>query len=621
MTARHLGIPGYTVAAAPPAYLFEDTFTNNNRTAVSTDDFNRADGTPGISWFIGSGAYTVTSNKLTRSVTGSGNDFASYSMAMGGNPSGSYNMYAEADIYRGGAAQGGSGSAFVAVNVRSSGVVGSANCYMGFWNPTSTNWEIGKVLTGTYSAIATTAGPGAGPAQGDRLRLEAEWSALRLYHNGSLVLSTTDTSISFNSPFAGVNTNGLDGSAVSPPTSFDNFTCGLLGWDHTKWIGQQGGTFVVTGGKGVYTNDGSNPGSVHTDQVFTDAEILVKVEWTLSLVGYPEFGWRRTDSTTSSSSTRGYLIQITGSSGSVNLHQDNYSGVGSVTDAALVSPGVWWFKIRCVGNNHKVKWWPDGSGEPGTWKFDWTDTTPAIDAGYGTFCIRNYGSPDRVLTLHSITITDLASPPTPADGSLRGLWGSRPLYYNPGSLTGSTNLSWCAWVNDFIEDGNGKPFIVLTDGGSNYTMMARNAAGTFVCYMSPSDYSTGHAMAAGTWYFVALSRTSSGTDLYIAQSGTSTLTKYTTTRIGGLAGNIYLLFDNFGTTATNTAITGVKIWQAALTQAELEAEMATRLAVRKTNLFLNYKFNGFDMYDASGNGRTLFPEGGLGSGPVGAPIT
>ncbi len=45
----------------------------------------------------------------------------------------------------------------------------------------------------------------------------------------------------------------------------------------------------------------------------------------------------------------------------------------TVFTAGLSDTARHWMRVRVVGTQHKVKWWNDGSGEPGTWQIDETD--------------------------------------------------------------------------------------------------------------------------------------------------------------------------------------------------------------------------------------------------------
>ena len=186
-----------------------------------TDNFNRADGALGSGW-LDNGAFAIASNRLTRQ-PGGGSDHATFTQDVG-----SSDMFVEADLYTGGAAQAGGDNGYVCIQARNDGGVGQ-NAYLGFYNPTgdggfASTWQIGKVQGGGYSDVAVADATGVGyPPQGSKLRLEVEGSTIRLYLDGALKVTTTDTSITTGN-YAGVNTN-----YVSPVTGYDNFRVGLLG--------------------------------------------------------------------------------------------------------------------------------------------------------------------------------------------------------------------------------------------------------------------------------------------------------------------------------------------------------------------------------------------------------
>jgi hypothetical protein len=169
-----------------------------------TDDFNRANGALGAAWTYdtGSSAWNVGSNKAARGSSGS--DFAYHNTSTG-----SADCYAEADLDLF------ITPVFVGVNARISGTLGQ-NLYMAFLVPGTNQAKIGKIVGGSYSDVnVATFSHG----NTHKLRLECQGTTQRLYVDGALVLTTTDSSITTG------NLVGFNGQANS---TVDNFVGGSL---------------------------------------------------------------------------------------------------------------------------------------------------------------------------------------------------------------------------------------------------------------------------------------------------------------------------------------------------------------------------------------------------------
>jgi hypothetical protein len=172
---------------------------------VLSDDFNRANGALGGNWLFDSGAYTVTSNQAKR--TNTGGDFAVYNAALSGP-----DMSVEADQYDG-------DNVYIAVNGRTTPALRGSTCYMLLQDPGGTQLELGKIVGGTYSTIAT--GAYSHTSDPVHLRLEIQGTTLRGYSDGVLRVTATDSSITTGN-YAGINcANGTLGR-------YDNWTAAPL---------------------------------------------------------------------------------------------------------------------------------------------------------------------------------------------------------------------------------------------------------------------------------------------------------------------------------------------------------------------------------------------------------
>lgn len=164
------------------------------------DNFNRANGNLGAAWTHST--WVVASNQATKS---SGNDYATFLQDVG-----SADMWVEADVTP--------NAGFGVINLRHPSGTDQATAYLGFWDPAG-HFTIGKSLSGAYQDVNNPGGTTDVPTAPFKLRLEAQGTTLRLYVNGTLKMSGTDTSIT-TGRWAGLN-------AGTGPT-FDNFRCGPL---------------------------------------------------------------------------------------------------------------------------------------------------------------------------------------------------------------------------------------------------------------------------------------------------------------------------------------------------------------------------------------------------------
>lgn len=402
-------------------------------------------------------------------------------------------------------------------------------------------------------------------------------------------------------------------------------------WDWAKWPIQRP-YYTIASNKGVVTPSGG-PSVCSSAKYVSDFEMTVKVQWTAANPNYPEICWRLYDGLGGYSASSGFAAQIA-PNGRVDIFKVGaYSSIGNNTDASLSAAGTRWFKVRVVGNNHKIKWWNDGSGEPGTWKIDATDASPPTDTQGaaivgGAIGFRSYGSPS--MTLDDLTVTDLASPPLPTvDGSMRMLSNGKAIAMNGSSnvFASDTDLTWCGWVNYGGRSANSSAVWSLFSGGSTYCITSVTPAGEVRQYMDSGDFASGYTVPLNTWVFIAMSRSiTGGTDLYWAPAGTSTLSTVHNASKGTVTGlKLRVLCDEYG---SNPYLNGCafKCWTAALTKTQLEAEMATYAVQRTANLFLHYSMKDGMYYapdnDPLNDAKWLWWEqGGIVSGPKATHLT
>lgn len=196
------------------------------------------------------------------------------------------------------------------------------------------------------------------------------------------------------------------------------------------------------------------------------------------------------------------------------------------------------------------------------------------------------------------------------------------------NLPAPSAFTLCAWVRVVsVRSGQYQYFIELANGTSSagsYLVMGYRDTGTFEIATGANYQSFASNPTTGTWMFVGL--TSDGTTLrgYFAHAGNAFTTASMTTQsftsaqlsIGNDSWNEYC----------DVEIENVLVYDAALTQAELEQQMYRALPVRMANLNIWSRLQiSTDVTDFSGNGRNWTSGGTLASasGPAlawGAPV-
>ena len=177
-----------------------------------SDDFNRSDRALDNGW-VNRATFTAATIASNRAVAPSGTESQCY------HPTdvGSEDMYTEADIHLGG------GGDYPTVSVRNQ--TAARTCYFFYHEPGGTNqFTISKFTGGTFFTISTQTGPTVGSVPCDyTLRLEAQGTTLRGYVNGTLAVTTTDSSVTSSQRYGGFTFyNGSGASYI------DNFETGAL---------------------------------------------------------------------------------------------------------------------------------------------------------------------------------------------------------------------------------------------------------------------------------------------------------------------------------------------------------------------------------------------------------
>lgn len=189
---------------------------------------------------------------------------------------------------------------------------------------------------------------------------------------------------------------------------------------------------------------------------------------------------------------------------------------------------------------------------------------------------------------------------------------------------GAGDATICGWQKMAVDRGTYSFGIGIDNGGSNYIQLgASNTGKNLAASGSSGGMASGYDMVVGTWVFVALVYRASGTDdLFWAVAPATTLSVVSASITGlNTTSALWIGGDGFSDWF-NGSLAAVKMWSAALSQAQLEAELPKRSAQLATNLHASYELNGPSLVDSSPNGRTL--TAGAGSPALdssGPPIT
>jgi hypothetical protein len=184
----------------------------------------------------------------------------------------------------------------------------------------------------------------------------------------------------------------------------------------------------------------------------------------------------------------------------------------------------------------------------------------------------------------------------------------------------ATDLTVTCWAKI---DQNRSAFstIWMIDNGTNadYVSLKTDSGGTIIRALTDAGSHASHQMTVGQWYFLGLSLGSQGGRLVVRAYGDMSFQTYTwatssTVNYQAMRISKWISDD---TSWFNGSVAGVKVWTAALSQAEIEAEYASMTAVRTAGLRANWTFSDGSGRDVSGNGRNL--TGGAGSSYVTNP--
>jgi hypothetical protein len=185
-----------------------------------------------------------------------------------------------------------------------------------------------------------------------------------------------------------------------------------------------------------------------------------------------------------------------------------------------------------------------------------------------------------------------------------------------GLPTSSNTWSVTLWAQLLVDQNTYNGFFDLpqTTGASaatwQYAGVGANGTTIIGAFSDATEISSPAVdMVVGSWFRVALTRASAtSATLYRAAPGnalTVTTNAAMSTNITGTPAKLWLGSDSYPAEWFNGRIANFKLYNAALTQAEVEAELAQYVPVRTANLLRWHPMVGAETTDRSGNGNNL----------------
>ena len=180
-------------------------------------------------------------------------------------------------------------------------------------------------------------------------------------------------------------------------------------------------------------------------------------------------------------------------------------------------------------------------------------------------------------------------------------------YRQDSTTLAGTDMTWACWFKAPTVTGSYHSFLSASADGSNYWITSVSSSGVLV-QDNHGEYTTGHSVGAGVWHYVAVAHHegSGAIEFYYAVEGAGALTKVNFTGSTGAYAGYFQIGIDFFASPLNGSMAQVKVWTAALSQAEVEAEWHLDGVARTSGLWGYWSFRaGPQTTDESGNGRTL----------------
>jgi hypothetical protein len=332
---------------------------------------------------------------------------------------------------------------------------------------------------------------------------------------------------------------------------------------------------------------------------------------------------------------------ILGIDGSYVLSFDTQGGPKLVGPSVDTSPHLY----ACVANGTSSVMEIDGgtpyTGNPGSYpmigltlssNYPWSGGTIPQEMGFvaiypGDIRAHNQWPAFKKWVTEQYAIPMAGDPPSNGAVAFTGQNAQKYTRSASGLNLTSTSLTWCAWVKLTVDVDFYSWFMSSDDAGSNYVQFGVVSNGTQLTVSSNlGGAGTSFNFTLGKWTFCAASFDKTGTAplLFHAEAPATTLQSdwIYTLPAGFVDTNTFYIGNGGYVNPWNGSIAAVKIWNAALTQAQLEVEMTKYAPVITSNLWGAWSFrNGPQTNDESGNGRTLTQGGTLTFDTAGPPCT
>lgn len=220
-----------------------------------------------------------------------------------------------------------------------------------------------------------------------------------------------------------------------------------------------------------------------------------------------------------------------------------------------------------------------------------------------------------VRTAYALNLTAEPEPPPTTIGAAAFSAQNQRYTRSSFGLDGTTDVTICLWAKMAVNRTTYSFCVSVDDGGGNYVQLGPGGTGINLGVSATTGGITpntgaGQNMSLDTWTFMATvwRTTGGGTDdnhAYAIAPSTDVSMDAATYAGFNSASGLWVGGDGFGDWF-NGSIAQVKIWTAALSEAELEAELPVDGVVRSSNLHAYYSFrDGPQTTDESGNSRTL----------------
>lgn len=180
-----------------------------------------------------------------------------------------------------------------------------------------------------------------------------------------------------------------------------------------------------------------------------------------------------------------------------------------------------------------------------------------------------------------------------------------------------TDYTVCAWLFVAVDRNSWSTAWSLDNGTGDVDVLQTGEDGTAWGLYSDGGPIAITSTVVGTWYFIGISRAGSGGTAYYRADGAPSLS---TVNLAGSSATTNLTNLRLGDSPwtgewLNGRLAAWKLWTAALSQAEIEAEAGQYDAVRTTNLAASFPFiddtldDGPNGYTLSGGNGTAFEAG------------